>query len=343
MLKVRGCFNSTSHLSSDVQLMSTLLIQTHGYNICEKTIGIICTAACVIIFIYHNIIKYKRGKSTNNDLNLKETTKKAKILNILLECCIISAMILNIVMCIGHFSVKTSKGTIHASCYMILMMSVTLYAINKCSISYSYFLRLDVAFGNSALAVNKYLLYALYTLTTLYFLSYIAALPTHDKTIYSWNYKYNICESEASNFDENQIVGWIMGSIIILFEFGVSILTLILFIRPLFQLNKFQNDQELNNLIIRVGLLNSIMIISSVISVTLYSFTSSTVLLFIDNFVNSLCLILMLNIHERLFRKICGCCMSCGCCQYMDRMGNMHELQLGAVNSNTPVTPITPL
>ena len=163
--------------------------ESSGYIIYAKIVTIICTIVCVTIVVYHTIIQCITA-------NPKETTeKKTKILNTILHICIISAALFNIVGCFGYFGITSSSGTIHGSCYATYVAGLLCYATNKTCVYYSYFLRLDVSFGGSTFEINRIFLRILYTLTTIYFIIYIIALPFVDKRDYSWNYEYNVCES----------------------------------------------------------------------------------------------------------------------------------------------------
>eukprot|EP01084_Bolivina_argentea_P097263 174874_1 len=78
----------------------------------------------------------------------------------------------------------------------------------------------------------------------------------------------------------------------------------------------------------------------------IFSGTVGGIFLLIDNFINSLCMILMVNVHQRLYYKLCGICINnCKCCQY-DTNNMAFQIQkstsVGDVNSaNSPVTSIT--
>ena len=292
--------------------------------------AIICTLSVIAIIFYHLMIQYTHKPTTNGNQKPKPKTK-AKILNHLLHCCIISAALYNIVTLCGYFGINTSSGTIHGSCYTMRTFYTIFYATNKTCIYYSYFLRLDVSFGGSSFEVNRCLLKLLYIATTIYFLVYITILPFDDKSDYEWNYKYNICRENDANFDS--MFGLILTLAAVLYECIISITTLILFLKPLCYLSHVQNDENVHHLTIKVALLNGIIIISCITSLVWYSFISSTIIFMIDNVLNSLCLILMVNIHDKLYIKLCYLCISCKWCKFNDNVKNMSELSGTGVSS----------
>ena len=236
---------------------------TYEFAIFAKVTTILCAVSSVSIVLYHLITECKASKDS------QKTKLKSKILNFLLKFCIIVAALFNVNGCFQHFGINTSNGIIHGSCYMLYTVQLIIYGMIKTGIYFSYFLRLDVSFGGSAFVVNKCLLRILYILTSLYFLGYILGVPFDDKRDYEWNYKYNICQSRDSNFQS--LEGLVLTIAVIMYEVIISTTTLILFLKPLFYLNRLQNDKNLHNLIIKVALLNSIMIISSILLLVLYS------------------------------------------------------------------------
>ena len=292
--------------------------------------AIVCTLSVIGIIFYHLIIQYTHNHQPITKANQK--TIKGKILNHILHCCIISAALYNIVTLCGYFGINTSFGTIHASCYTLRTLYTIFYVTNKTCIYYSYFLRLDVSFGGSSFEVNRCLLIILYIATTIYFLVYIiTVIPFDDKTDYEWNYEYNICREKDANFDS--VIGLILTLAGILYECIISITTLILFLKPLCYLSHVQNDKNVHHLIIKVAILNGIIIISCITSLVWYSFISSTIIFMIDNVLNSLCLILMVNIHDKLYIKLCYLCISCKWCKFNDNVKNMSELSGTGVSS----------
>ena len=302
-----------------------------GFFIYAKIVVSFCTIAIIFMAIYHTIItcrasKQKQKQTTANPK--KMSTTKTKILNILLQCYLATGAIGSIVGVMGYFGIETSSGTIHVNCYLSFVVGFVLYGISKTIVYYSYFLRLDVSFGGSGFEVNQILLKILYILSTLYLMAYFIAVPFDDKRDYSWNNKYNVCDYSDYNF--NSLLGIVLTSTIIIYEGIVSILTLILFLRPLCYLMKVQHDKDLHDLTVKVGLLNSIVIISSIFGLVWYSFTAQLTTLYIDNVVNSLCLILMVNVHDKLYRKLCHLCISCKCCKFNDTVANMSMSQLEA-------------
>ena len=304
-------------------------VDTYEYDIFSTVMVIICAVLASIILFYHTIIDCRAKKQ-------EQTNTKAKILNYVLRFCIIGATLSNITSCFFHFGIETTNGTIHVSCYPLFIVNTLIYGMNKANIYFSYFLRLDVSFEGSSFQVNKCLLRVLYIITGLYFMGYIFNIPFTDKRDFTWNYEYNVCERRSSNFQS--LTGLILAMGIIAYECIISITTLILFLKPLFYLNRVQNDRDLHNLIIKVALLNGIIIISSITGLIWFSITGSGITINMDNVINSLCIILMVNVHERLYRKLCHFCISCRWFKFNDTIQTMNEINIRDANGTSTVS-----
>ena len=284
------------------------VLETYGYALIAKIIVILSTVASIVIAIYHRIVKCTQP--INPDAI--KPTKKSKALNIIQEFCIISAAFFCIINSFAFFGLNSaSHESTHIPCYITYIFGVGMYAINKCLVYYTYFLRLQVAFGNTIYKASNYLLSFLYISTTIYFLTYLMAIFSSDKQEFQWNDKYDLCISEPPE--------WWMAICIILTEFFITICSMITFVKPLLHLKELQNDRKFHDLVIKIALCNSIMMISSVIGIAVYSVTASNVVIFIDNVINPLCLMLMLKIHQELYTRSCNWCISFKCCEFQEK------------------------
>ena len=256
--------------------------------------------------------KYRHSEKTKKPTGVKQ--KLSHLLHIIFGYCLISALLFNFV---GLFSFFPDAFGINSAyhCYIIYCINTLLWSSNKTFLTYSYFLRLDTTFYATRFQINKWLLNIFYIVATLNFLGYIITLILQTKvSAFTLNEEYGFCDSISNT----EVSTWaIIASIfIILYELFLSIWTLILFLKPLCHLQQLESDESLHKLIVKIGILNSIMIISSVLGFFLWAMTVANAILFIDNVINSLCLILMSKIHSRLYEKFCYLCIACKCCKY---------------------------
>ena len=208
-----------------------------------------------------------------------------------------------------------------------------MYAVQKTLVYYTYYLRLDVSYGESDFQVNRCLLYFLYLVTTIYFLIYIIFIATEDSSNYEWNDDYKICVDSVAHIDN--LEGWLIAIGIVVYECVIGTISLILFIKPLCRLTQLQNDRSFHSLYIKITLCNGTIIISSVIGIIAYSMTGSNVLLFIDNVINPLCLILMVKVHEELYERTCKWCISKKCCQFKEN-DEVDMIDLASLSASSP-------
>ena len=127
--------------------------------------------------------------------------------------------------------------------------------------------------------------------------------------------------------------------LVVAFESFFSLFVLMLFIRPLCQLNKSQNDSTLQDTIVRVALLNGFMIISSLICLTMFNMVGATFvpIIFLDNFICLSCMVLMLKVHEHVYLKLCWLCMHLAC--YKAKLKEHLEIKRSHKNKIEVTTP----
>lgn len=242
-----------------------------------------------------------------------ESSPKLMIQRVVTNYILISGLFLVIISSFNYYpwiSISPKK------CYIAYMMGTFLYGSNKTCIYYSYFLRLDITYNNAkGFGVNNCVLNTCYILTTAYFFittgfQMFLAKPAYFK----WSDEFQFCEHTVSIV--NHPIGIIIWPLVTIFELSASISALTLFLKPLCRLKRVENDRDLHELIIKFGLLNSIMIVSSLFAGFVYALTTGAILLFVDSVINSICLILMKSIHDILYKKLCVICISCKCCKY---------------------------
>ena len=256
-------------------------------------------------------------KKSENETTTVMPKPKTKLLDFVLYTYIISALIVNVIALFQHLPANIYNSPY--SCYILSWISVLSLGTGKASVQFSYFLRLDASYKDTTFQLNPLFLKSVYVALTVYLFQWVVFMAFNDKDADVWNYEYNFCQNVGSDI----IIGVLYPAILILFELIMSILALVLFMKPLCRLKQIENDRYLHNLMVKVGLLNGIMIISSILAIFLSVFAQSIITFTVDNVINSFCLILMGRIHEPLYEKVCDCCISGKWCKYVESVDNM--------------------
>ena len=315
---------------------SMSFVYSHEYATSIRVTVILCSVASFALLCYHSIELWKTMQRRKKE---PIAPFSSKLLGISLYVCLISALFFNIVTSFQMF--PTPNPSTNPPCFILYCIGLILYGVNKTSVYYSYLLRLDLSYKDTSFELNKCFLRVLYVLAMLYFCAHPASIIIHTKDLHGirfvWNNEYGFCELSHSHITSMTATIISIGNMSI--EIIISIVALVLFIKPLCHLKQIQNDPALHNLIIKVALLNSIMVISSLFAVLVFITTTASILLFYDNVINCLCLVLMRKIHQDLFVKMCGVCVSCKCCEYdvtsMENENNTQNVVSSVPNSPT--------
>ena len=309
-------------------------VYSHEYAVSSRFITVTCTILSFIILFYHFLISCRANKQRKKKFVVegKYNKLKRKILRYILYYCVISAFLWNTVSVLFYFDgphINQLSVSTH-SCFILAQISALLWFSNKICLFYGYFLRLDYIYKGTEYQINKWILYIFYILFIGYFIVWLYLIFGYvSPSNYEFNEKYGFCQVVAS-IQSSFMISLSVG--IISFELITSIIALILYLRPLCHLKRMENDRDLHDTIIKIGILNSIIIISCILSIAIWSVTTAGVFLFIDNVINSLCLILMTNYHQKTYQRVCFICICYGCCQYEESMKNTIE----NMSSNTP-------
>ena len=282
-------------------------MNNHSYQIGSKVISIISTISIFIIIIHHGIQMYKSKKNIPINLYIK----------IITYTILVTALILSFYYDLYIFGLMgpTDVCLIEIPCWRMSNIFNVIYWINKTCLHYSYFTRLKVAYQGSMFEINRHFLLICYILSTLYFISYVVLQSYQPRNNYAWNEKYQSCEFSTTSY-RYKSARTIFIAIFVSYDLIISVVGLVLFLRPMFRLKMYQ-DQSDQVLIFKIGLLNGIMIASSIGSYIAFLVTRITILLISDNVINSLCVILMHRVHDRMFKQIC--CIK-RCCDLAERM-----------------------
>lgn len=269
-------------------------VQSDGYVVSAKIISILSVIMISFIIIHHAI---KSSKAQPDDtINVR--------VRIIAFCILCSALIMctYYVLAIWLIITPFEDSIITESCYSFFLMGSILFAFNKTCIHFSYFLRLQISYKDSVFQVNKYFLGLLYILSALYFISLVFLYSIGNPDHYYWNARYKYCYYEGNYTDDTYHL--IIAGMAFLYELIISTVSLILFLRPMFRLKIYTNS-DAKLITFKVGLLNSIMIVSSLVALIVFSYTIAGIFVLMDNVINSICVILMFRMHEKLFTKLC--------------------------------------
>ena len=255
---------------------------------------------------------------------------KAFSSRIITYCILIFSITMNIISVFHSFLIITPFGPVKISCFASSIWFLSNYAFNKISIQISYFLRLQIAFKDTIFEVNKYLIIALYIASIIYFFVIIIAISISDPNDTYWDEQYSYCNSKSNS--TNSLFYTIAAILVLILELFTSIAPLILFLKPICKLQKMSNVNSMD-FIFKIALLNLIMIISSIVFQVVFTVTVASIFLLMDNVINSLCTVLMIDVHEGLYKKLC-CTQFC--VKHKDDMKNM-EMEI----QNTPTETIS--
>ena len=297
-------------------------VESLAYVVSKKIISVFSIISILILIIYHFIKIYLSPGLYKVNLFVK----------IIAYTILSTALIIGIYSALVIFLVTTplNDSIITQSCYSQLFTAAVFYGINKTAIQYSYFLRLQISYKNSVFQINKCCLSTMYILSALYFVLIIMAYALSNDATFYYNSKYHICSNRTVDAAS---AGVIIGGTVIFYEFVVSIVALILFLRPMFRLGIYKNEED-KILIFKIGLLNSIMIVSSLISAICFMASRGVVFSLMDNVINSVCIVLMFRIHDGLFRKLCCATRCCNLESVVNERNIATELSSATSNSS---------
>ena len=302
--------------------MMSHLLHSPIYQLSFRIVSILSIFAVSSIIVYHCIIKCTSKKHENHLNTATKISKiKANLLQILLYSYLISALIINIIQFFQIFPANIYNKP-SATCFTLTWIFSLSIGFSKTCIQFSYFLRLDVSYKDTAFQINKYLLGMIYILLFLYLLQWLVYMAFTDPDNATWNDKYHFCDFEPSSV----LMDIVYPAILVMVELIISITALILFLKPLCHLKHHDNDDRyLHYVMVKVGLLNSIMIISTVFAILSIAVVQHPIGFSIDNVINSLCMVLMGHIHEKLYKRVCHCCLSFACCKHNQNTNHMVE------------------
>ena len=187
--------------------------------------------------------------------------------------------------------------------------------------------RLQIAFFGSQFEYKRRVILALYGfITTMLCISIVGSFT---ETYGEWMYN----EEEAINWCQGIVPVW--GAIsTVLTDSLLSIALMIMFLRPLILLIKYEsaNNRKLKRLVIKYALLSVIALISTFINMVMVC-TNAGSFGAIDTIVNSICIMLMNQIHAHIYNVVCEpctrCIERCSIGSYLDGISNVKRLEKG--------------
>ena len=190
-----------------------------------------------------------------------------------------------------------NDSPIKQTCNSMQFIFTGVYWLNKTSMHFSYLIRLTIAYKDSIFEINRYFLAICYVLSTLYFISVMTIEGICFQGHYIWNPANYSCDSTR---------GYLLVDILVpaLYDFFISFVCLFLFLRPIFRLKMYATVTE-KLFIFKIGLLNSIIIISSIASFILYMITAMRIYAICDYVIISSCVLLMFKVHHKMFQWLC--------------------------------------
>lgn len=303
------------------------------------TITFTCTVALVI---YHSV-KHCQQKYI-------EQTKLNKAANFLFYLIFVCSVAFNLGFVLHAYHIIEPSGMISISCATYAVSSNAIFRLLKLFVFYSFILRLQMSYNDSAFRIRKWIIIVFYALSSIY-IAMLICIPWlfASDSYWRWNENERSCEYIARYISTSQEVRRVVAIYIVMtFEFSISFTLLVLFIKPLCQLNKAHNDPKLQDTMIRIGLLNSCMIVSSMISLIILAFHKDKLfaaVMICDNFVTLLCMMMMFTIHKALYKRVCGLCIGLKCCKRVSTKYMEHDVQMSSpdvksdADSPSPVSP----
>lgn len=205
------------------------------------------------------------------------------------------------------WSVLSPTNTPWLSCSVMELILNATYQLCKLLIYLIFITRLELAFFGTEYAYDRRWILFLYGACILYYVIsvYLQIITIESHWMYSPDTWCTIFFPE-----------WLI-AIIMIFDVLISLITLVMFIRPfrilLSKIDGFIKDNGFHHLMSKYIILSMITILSTLIGF-LATWFGFAILLGIDDLVNVTCVVLLTTIHDRDYRWLCNCWYQAGCC-----------------------------
>lgn len=213
-------------------------------------------------------------------------------------------------------------------CMIIYVFQTLLLLFGKVSLYIVFVLRLKIVYDY---LIDKNTFSSLYVIIILYGIStFIGAMTMFGKNNGITWYVNDSGDNEC-DLDPNDIL-LILAAISFLTDVVIQVYYLVLFLRPLFIVlnqtsksnNKNSNNdndngdnnndniidsskEEIPSIMIKYGILTCLTVITTMISLITFIFFDAQFII-IDNVFNSMTILLMSSIHDKIYNKLCCCC-----------------------------------
>eukprot|EP01084_Bolivina_argentea_P279050 477013_1 len=272
-------------------------IASHSYITSAKVICALSITAIVAMILYHIVSMIRRDN--NHEFN--------RITNFLTYTIVGLSLVITVIMTLGAFAVV--PGQIDFPCILWIKILGFFIALNQFTLLLSYFYRVQIIFIDTTFAVSKCCLRSSYISSVIWFIIYLIYVFVETEYRMSgdgeWLYheEYGYCYRKGEEHPTELMIVSLVG----LYQMIISIVLLIIFLKPLCQLSKIE---DLKPLIFKICLLNGVMILTTFITYTTYFATGGGIFIGIDAAINAICVLLMRTVNERLYTFLCciGCC-----------------------------------
>eukprot|EP01083_Nonionella_stella_P248435 860111_1 len=272
-------------------------IASHSYITWARVFSVLSITAIVSMILYHIVSTIKRADNSGSN----------KITNLLAYTIVGVSFVLAVQMALATFSVL--PGQIDIPCILWIQILGFFISLNQFTLLLSYFYRVQMIFTDTTFAVGKCCMQSLYISSVIWFIIYLIYVFVETEYRVSgdgqWLYheEYGYCYRKGEEHPTELMIVSLVG----LYQMIISIVLLIIFLKPLCQLSKIE---DLKPLIFKICLLNGIMILTTFITYTTYFATGGGIFIGIDAAINAICVLLMRTVNERLYTFLCciGCC-----------------------------------
>eukprot|EP01083_Nonionella_stella_P248437 860117_1 len=268
-------------------------IASHSYITSAKVICALSITAIVAMILYHIVSMIRRDN--NHEFN--------RITNFLTYTIVGLSLVITVIMTLGAFAVV--PGQIDFPCILWIKILGFFIALNQFTLLLSYFYRVQMIFTDTTFAVGKCCMQSLYISSVIWFIIYVwYSLAETEHRVWRYHEEYGFCYRKGEEHPTEQMIG----VLVMLYLVIISIVLLVMFLKPLCQLSNVRDGMK--PVIFKICLLNGIMILTTFITWMTYFTTGGDWFVVIDTAINAICVLLMRTVNERLYKFLC-CIGSC--------------------------------
>eukprot|EP01083_Nonionella_stella_P129758 393753_1 len=221
-------------------------------------------------------------------------------------------------------------------CYVRIVVNSILYNTSKAALYSLLVSRLCASYDGTPFKYSRSIIVSLFASIGIY-------------TIYNAVNIITVMSGYFVGFDTSQISSCLFYArdvfsvlVVLLFDLIISIILLVLFLKPIHKLLKQnKDDPDFIQMIVKTSTLTSWVIFTSVFSIAIYAvFLQSIIVLILDNLMNVVGVLLMKQIHHNVYKKACRpfskCCLCLCCCGYQTNFRKKKKKIQIAIDSEQP-------